>query len=252
MPERNRKDIGRKERLLNVIDLALEEAAELGFSPDDFLILASNRALEQKELLETTSIAFIGTSREQALYFRHELVPQAGIKITPFLLDEIENDLPAAKNSLQSFDLIVTTFLEIDQLQKLIQLPAVPVLGIALELELETIVRVARLPKNSSVALVCSSEAFALTVKESFQQTGITNLNIIPVTGTGASLAIVLDQVDVVAVSIDRVDEILNLERKIKVIKLKYRIDQGSLNMLRCYLADLRSQDQSKNGSDIL
>ena len=53
---------GRKGRLLKVVDLALEEAAELGFGPDDFLKLATTRALERKESLGTVDVAFIGTS----------------------------------------------------------------------------------------------------------------------------------------------------------------------------------------------
>ena len=60
---------GRKSRLLKVIDLALGEAAKLGFGPDDFLSLATARALEQKESLAAVNLAFVGTSQEQISYF---------------------------------------------------------------------------------------------------------------------------------------------------------------------------------------
>jgi DNA-binding transcriptional regulator YhcF (GntR family) len=236
---------GRKGRLLKVVDLALEEAAELGFGPDDFLKLATTRALERKESLGTVDVAFIGTSMEQALYFQRELVPQTGIKTVPFLLNEIQDDPATARKNLISYDLIVTTFPEIDKLQELIQPSAIPILGIALGLELETIVRIARLPKNSTLALVCSTEAFAATVKESLHDSGIDDLIIVPTTEAGAKLASVLVLADAVAVTAGRTAEVLNMMEKAKemeIIELRYRIDQGSLNMFRCYLTDLRNK----------
>ena len=92
LPEKRRKEkTGRKGRLLKVIDLALEEAAELGFGPDDFLNLVTTRALERKESLGTINLAFLATSREQVAYFKHELLPQTGIRIVPFLMEEIKS-----------------------------------------------------------------------------------------------------------------------------------------------------------------
>ncbi|NLJ81455.1 MAG: hypothetical protein GX335_10610, partial [Firmicutes bacterium] len=142
-------------------------------------------------------------------------------------------------------DLIATTFLDVDELQTLIKLPHIPTLGIVLELELETVVRVARLAQNSILAVVCSTDAFATTVKQSFCKSGIDNLDFIFTTASGEQLAKIIAQCDAVAVSAERTTEMLGWIQEgvqIEIIKLKYRIDQGSLNMLRCYLADLRNQ----------
>lgn len=236
---------GRKGRLLKVIDLALEEAAELGFGPDDFLHLATTRALERKESLGTISLAFIGTSPEQASYFQQELLPQTGVKIVTFLMDKIRDDPQAAREGLAPFDLIVTTFREIDKLHDLVQPLTTPILGVALRLELETIVRIARLPQGNTLDLVCSSEAFAATVENSLHHSGINGLTIMRSTEKGNQLASIIAKADAVAVTSDRIAEVLSLIQELEtkeIIELQYRIDQGSLNMLLCYLADLKNK----------
>jgi DNA-binding transcriptional regulator YhcF (GntR family) len=240
-----RGKVGRKGRLLKVIDLALEEAAELGFSPDDFLTLATTRALERKKQLEIIDVAFIGSCIEQACYFKHELATETGLKISPFLLQEIENDPITAKENLKLFDLIVTTLFDIDKLQALIHLPDIPVLGIALELELETVVQIARLPRNSTLALICSTNSFISTVKQSLCKAGIDGLDLQSTTSTEEQLTRIITQSNAIAVSINRITEALRWAQKgmqAEIIKLKYRVDHGSLNMLRCYLADLRNR----------
>ena len=233
---------GRKGRLLKVIDLALEEAAELGFSPDDFLNLATSRALERKDSIETINLAFVGTSEEQVSYFQRELGPQSGVKISPFLMEVIRDNPQSARERLSCLDLIVTTLLKIDELQNMIQPLATPIIGIALELELETIVQIARLPENSTLALICNSQTFADQVQNSLHRSGITGLSFIPSTAKGENLATAIAAGDAVAVASDRVDEVLSLIGKKVLIELRYRIDQGSLNMLRCYLVDLKNK----------
>ena len=236
---------GRKSRLLKVIDLALGEAAKLGFGPDDFLSLATARALEQKESLAAVNLAFVGTSQEQISYFQRELLPQTGVKIAPFFMQEIRNNPQAVQETLASFDLVVTTFPEVDELQHLLQPFATSVLGVALDLELETIVQIARLPKHSTLALITSSDAFASKVEKSLHHSGINGLNIVRSTENSTSLDSIIAKADAIAVSSERAAEVLSLvqERDCKeIIELLYRIDQGSLNMLHCYLMDLKNK----------
>lgn len=235
---------GRKGRLLKVIDLALEEAAELGFSPEDFLNLATSRALERKNSIETIDLAFVGTSEEQIFYFQQELGRQSGVKVKvhSFLMKEIKDNPRSARERLSSLDLIVTTLVKINELQDLIQPLATPIIGVALELEWETIVQMARLPKNSKLAIISTSQTFADQVQNTLHHSGITDLSFIPSTAQGEYLASVIAAADAVAVASSRVNEVLSLIDKKELIELRYRIDQGSLNMLRCYLVDLKNK----------
>ncbi len=82
-------------------------------------------------------------------------MPQTGVKIAPFFMQEIRNNPQAVQETLASFDLVVTTFPEVDELQHLLQPFATSVLGgVALDLELETIVQIARLPKKTALWLL--------------------------------------------------------------------------------------------------
>ncbi|BCV25018.1 GntR family transcriptional regulator [Gelria sp. Kuro-4] len=237
----NRKKTSRKERLLKVIDLALEEAAELGFSPDDFLAFTVGRARERKQLLSTVRLAFVAPADDQSEYFRQELVAEAGVKVVPFLLSRVKNRPEEARQEWRSVDLIVTTLPHVEAVKQLAYPLEKPVVGVSLELELETIVRIARLPEGSTLALVCRDPAFAQGVSEALRGAGIIGIHIRP--GTTAELKDILAGSDAVASSLDRLAEVKRLTDK-EVIPLQYRLDTGSINMLRCLLLDLKKQER--------
>ncbi|MGI6128703.1 MAG: GntR family transcriptional regulator [bacterium] len=232
---------GRKGRLLKVIDLALEEAAELGFSPDDFLSLATSRALERKESRGIINLAFVGTSEEQIYYFQRELLPLSEIKILPFLMEAIKDNPELAREKLAHQDLIVTTLIKIDELESLVQPLTTPIIGIALELELETIVQMARLPEHSTLALVCTSHTFVSQVQASLRRSGISTVTLVSSTAD-EDLASVLETADAVAAVSNRIGEVLASAPNKEIIELKYRVDQGSLSMLRSFFLDFKKK----------
>lgn len=239
----DKKRTSRKERLLRIIDLALEEAAELGFNPDDFLALAVSRAQEQKELLSTLRLAFVAPAGEQAEYFKEELLSETGVQVVPFLLAEIRERPEEARQRCLGIDLIVTTLGEVEEVERLLKPVGKPVVGVSLELELGTIVRIARMPAGSTLVLLCSEESFGEKVKQSLQSAGISGIRVKVSTDRSEGVKTLVGEAEAVAVSIDRLEEVKELAGK-EVIPLRYRLDAGSLNMLRCLLLDLRKRER--------
>ena len=103
--------------------------------------------------------------------------------------------------------------------------------------------------KSNTLALVCSSKAFAAKIEESLHRSGISGLSIIRSTDKDQKLASVIAKADAVAVTSDRTAEVLEIVHGTdtkEIIEVRYRIDQGSLNMLRCYLMDLKTRPEKE------
>ncbi|HHY92229.1 MAG TPA: GntR family transcriptional regulator [Firmicutes bacterium] len=241
----DRKKTSRKERLLKIIDLALEEAAELGFNPDDFLALTVSRARERKQLLSSVRLAFVSPTAELSEYFRQELAAETGVQVLTFPLSEVRNRPEGARREWLEVDLIVTTLAEADEVRHLVYPLEKPVVGAALELELETIVRIARLPEGSVLAVVSRERAFARSVSLALRSAGISGIEIreCPVGETETRNS--LTAADAIACSVECLSEVKEYEGKKEIIPLQYRLDTGSLNMLRALLLELKKQDRA-------
>jgi GntR family transcriptional regulator len=164
---------GRKERLIKMIDLAMEEASHIGFSIEDFTAIVMLQVRERKELLEQLQVAFIECNREQLDYFTRELELGSGVAIHPLLLDDLRAGTEGERNKLARMDLVVTTFYHLDEVREL-GAPADKILGIALEPELASIVHIARIPRETVVPVVCLTQTFGASVVEALSNVGLT------------------------------------------------------------------------------
>ncbi|NLW16271.1 MAG: GntR family transcriptional regulator [Firmicutes bacterium] len=239
----------RKQRLQRSIDDLLDTGASLGFSADEILEMVRKQVEAKQQLLNRIKIAFIECNREQVDYFARQLELESGVSITPLVLGEIRNDLEYVRAIAKDVDLVVTTFFHQDEVRAMI--PAgCRVLAIALDPHLETIVRIARIPRNKRLGLVCLSTNFAEKVVNSIRSAGIDYL---PIETTIAldetSVQGVIERSDVLLVSPGRRREVEKLcpEGK-EVIEFVYRPDQASVNLLKTALLEFKSQQARKEG----
>ncbi len=239
----------RKQRLQRSIDDMLDTATSLGFNADEVLDMVKEQIKIRQSLLNRVRIAFIECNREQVDYFARQLEVDSGVAITPLVLSEIRSDLEYVRAIAKEVDLVVTTFFHQDEVRAMI--PAEQqVLAIALDPQLETIVRIARIPRGSRLGLVCLSTNFAEKVINSIRSAGIDYL---PIESTiamdeGAVLRII-ERSDVLLVSPGRRREVERLcpEGK-EVIEFVYRPDQASVNLLKTALLEFRSQQAKEEG----
>ncbi len=236
-----------KERLLRMIDMCIEETMSLGFSLDEFLTLVQSRAREKKELLNRVKVAFVECNKEQLDYFTRELQLGAGVAIIPALLQQLLENPDEARRLSAEADLVVTTFFHLEEVKNLFGRKDKQILGIALDPLIESIVRIARLPKGKRVALVCLSEEFADRIKKSCDNAGIELRITSTTTRVPDELEVFLKGFDTVVVSPGRRREVERLMKKgTEVVEFMYKPDTGSINLLKSVIMEERRKPLSK------
>ncbi|MHB1651840.1 MAG: GntR family transcriptional regulator [Desulfitobacteriaceae bacterium] len=231
---------GRKDKVLRIIDMAMEEAVGLGFSIDDFISFVHVRGMEKKELLGRVKVGFIECNPEQLQDANWNLGP--GVTLVPISLSELQEG-SRERERLLAMDMVVTGVSHLAELKSLLNGLNVPLLGISLQPKLETVVRVAKLPLGQEVALVCKSMIFAEKVRESLQQAGLRpDLNILILKDTGSSnLKQALNQCSAVIVAPGLRGKVeKTLPENMEIIEYRFEPDVGSLNLLRGALLELK------------
>ncbi|NLJ33106.1 MAG: GntR family transcriptional regulator [Firmicutes bacterium] len=234
----------KKAKLIKVLDLAIEEAIQLSFRLDEFLLIAVKRAQEKKKFLGMVRVAFVAGTLEYCQYFVRELQPRAGISIKPLLFSQLHDNKELLSREFADIDLVVTTFFYLHEVRQLLSHLGKPVIGIAMNIEPETVVELARIPANQRVGLFCRTGYFAENIIEHLNSVGMGNLQLMVTQATSREeLLNVIDQVDVVAVSFDRKEEIVSLlAGKKPVIELKFRPDLGSVGILKTAILELQEK----------
>ena len=96
------------EKLINIVDKALDEALNSGYSLDEFSVVCHTRIEEKKEIIKNFKIAFIECNNEQLECFLKRIELGEGVTAVTVLLDDFKN--PKSTNEiLKNVDIIVTT-----------------------------------------------------------------------------------------------------------------------------------------------
>ena len=232
---------GSKDRLFRMIDMCIEETMALGFTLDEFATLTQGRVREKKELLGRIRVAFVECNREQLDYFARELELGAGVTILPVMLKDIAQDPEAAASLSAQADILVTTFFHLEEVKQIFAWTGKEILGIALDPSLESIVRIARLPKGKRVGMVCISEEFADRIRKSVENAGISLRLESTITRDAGELEKFVRSCDTLIVSPGRRREVEGvMKRNTEVTEFIYRPDAGSVNLLKSVIMEQR------------
>lgn len=232
----------RKDRLLKIVDIAIEEAAELGFNIDEFLVITHQRVMAKKEMLSKVRVAFIECNKEQLDHFSKDLHLNPGVSIVPILLEDFRCNMDEINRVVADTDLILTTFFHLQEVQELVKVKGIEIIGIALDPQLETIVKIARLPQGTRLGIVCLSETFVAKIKSSLRRAGIEYLEIHASTSKDPDvLQQFINRVDAIVVSPNRHREVTTLNNAHKPeIEFRYLPDTGSINVVKTALLELK------------
>lgn len=233
----------RKDLLMKIIDVAMEEGLQLGFSIDEFVELTNLRARQKVEMLNQVQVIVIECNREQVEYFAKRLQASSGISIKPMVLDELRSQMERFLPVITTADLIITTFFHYEEVKELVG-KRKNVLAIALDPQLETIVQIARIPTGKRVGLVCRSANFASKVLLALKNAGLDGMDIQVNYATDIDeLREFIEPLDVIIVSPGRRREVEAVaSRRHDIIEFVYTPDVASINLLRAALIDLRRQ----------
>ncbi len=239
------------ERLIKIIDTAFKSALSLGLNPDEFLIMAKKCVAERYQALQKIRIAFLECNKEQLDYFAREIELGTGVHVVPILISDLESSQKASF-LVDTADLIVTTFFHLKEVQNRFPDRREEILGIALDPVIESIVKIARLPRKSRVLLVCISNAFAERVLKSIEIAGIQELEVSVYTGKDPLiLKEQLKNKHAAIVSPGRFKTVSSIvNRRIPLIEFIYKPDAGSLNLLRSSVLEHRKSNSKQEAID--
>lgn len=237
----------RKERLLKIIDIAIEEAIALGFNIGDFTAITLDRAREKKRILSRVNIVLIECNREQVEYFAKELAHSVGVIINPILLGDLESKPHQFLSIIRKADIVITTLFHLQRVKEIVGDIGPEIISIALSPLLDSIVHIARIPNQAHVGIFCLSDNFADKMIASLRNAGIDHLRYSTFLGPAVKEVLLkqIASVDYIITSPGRKQELMNHTGK-EVIEFIYSPDQASINLLRASLMELSDKNFEK------
>lgn len=235
---------GCKDRLLKMIDLAMEEAIELGFSLDHFVSITYGRVKEKKELLDSLKIGFVECNNEQLYALARQLEEDLGVRVEPILLTDLKGAKEYLEDRLIDIDMLVTTVFHYDEVEELVKSFDKQVIALPLNLQLGILIKIAQIPKGTKVGLACFSSSFEARVRNSLASVGISKINMIDtISQDEVELKEFLAQVDLVIASPEKKRKIAPLlPPQMEIIELVYLPDKGMVNRLKTILLELKKE----------
>ena len=229
--------------LRRVIEHSLEEALTLEYTIEEFYKAVEDLVREKRELMQNLRLAFIECNIEQLLYFTDHLELDPHIHRIPVLLDDVKGGGPETLEALAASDIIVTSFYHVNEVQERLSHLGKQIVGISLEPEITTIIRIAKIPEESTVGIVTTSEDFRLIIRQILTSLGLRFTRILETTSRDdEAVREVVSQCNALLVSPQRRQQVAEMTRAgAAVIEFVFTPDRTSVNNLKVALMELQS-----------
>jgi GntR family transcriptional regulator len=241
-PQALRKE-NRRKLLEKTIEHALEEALALEFSMEEFVEAAREFVAEKRQMMERIHLVFIECNIEQLGYFTDHLELDPHIHRFPVLLEDLKREDPATMAAVRKCDIIVTSFYHMDEVQKRLAHLGRPIVGISLEPEIGTIIRIAKIPRERTVGIVTTSDRFRRIIRDVLGELGLSFAGLLETSSTSRqSIKRLVERCDAVLVSPKRrqlVEQLAAPGRE--VIEFMFTPDRTSINNLKVALLELKN-----------
>lgn len=224
--ERARSTSAARDRAREIFDAAIRDCLELGLSADDIRELVSSVSGYAADFMP--KVAFVECNDDRAKYFSEELNQHLPVPVEPLVLGEFEAD------AVQSH-LVLTTFFHLAEVRRLFRGTGAEVVAIVVAPHLQTLVQIAQVPKNRTIGVWWRTEDQAASVRDSFAQTGVTNIRVLE-TGSDDEL----DGVELVIVPSETPGFKERLEGRVRVLEYGNVLDAASLRMVQDVIRDLQ------------
>ncbi|MCM0649432.1 GntR family transcriptional regulator [Clostridium swellfunianum] len=229
------KAYGIKDKIIKFVDLGLEEALETGIDPDEFLEIVALRINEKKEQMSKMTAVYIECNVEQARMFSQQLSKSTNMNIIPLTLPDLHKMEQSTKDLIEKSQVIIATFNHVNEVKELTGSFKREVLGIAINPDLGTIVKIARFPDGVKFGFICISEEFKFKIRGALEEAGLGNINIVySNTHDEEELKEIINNSDVLIVSPGRYNDVKELNKDNKeIIRFLYSLDDGSVKALK-------------------
>lgn len=236
------KQHSKRGKLLKLIDMSFEEALEMGIDSKEFLAIAQERIKEKEAFIKGVNAIFIECNIEQANSFAKELGKWTNLNIVPLVLQDLETSNDSTKKILQEAQLIIATFNHVNEVKALTTELKKDVFGVAINPSLETIVKIARYPRETKFGLICLSKEFHFKVGSALNSAGLENLVIEGTTSRRVEdCEKIINACDVIIVSPGRREEVKRISKGEKeIISFDYYLDQDSVKAIISKIIEIK------------
>lgn len=233
-----------KEKIIKFVDLGLEEAIETGMDVDEFLDIVAQRVKEKKEIMSKITALYVECNIEQSRMFSKQLTESTNMNVIPFTLSDIMDMNEEKKNIIEKCQVIIATFNHVNEVARLTKPFKKEIIGVAINVDLQTIVKIARYPEETKFGFVCMSQEFMFKARGALEKAGLGNINIQYTNATDRDeLKKITNSSDVIIVSPGRykdVKEIIGEEKE--VLRFIYSLDDSSIKALKSKIIELKYQ----------
>lgn len=222
----------RRGRLIRIIDDAMAKVVELGFTVDQFAAIASIRAIEKTQAVKELRVAVVDCAAEYIQRFISQIGQNANVCFESVILSELISG-KVSRDLLQACDVVITT-LEHQSVVIGLMGNANKVIAVAAVPNLEAVIKLARLPANTKVAIVAKTQEFKEKLEKLLERAMINHLDLVLIQSDDRKeIQSLINQYNVIIVSEERetlVNQIAADHQE--VITFYYEIDRGSLNQV--------------------
>jgi hypothetical protein len=153
----------------------------LGFSAEEFCSILYARVQTTPPAVRTAraSAVFIECNRPQIEALSKELEKELPLTVEPMLIQDFKSLVERSPESVNRYDVIVTTFYHIKDVQTALAGTGKEAVGLMLNTSLDALMRLTALPANTVVGVACVDPAGSENLKLSIEQAGLTHLKLI-------------------------------------------------------------------------
>ena len=230
-----------KEKIYKFLDLAFEEAIESGMDHKDLLELVGIYTEDKVERMNRIKAIYVECNVEQSRMFSRQLSDSTNMTVVPITLNDLRSMNDSTKKAVENSQIIVSTFNHVNEVTRLTSGFSKEILGVAINADIGTIVKIARYPANTRFGFFCMSEEFMFKIKQALEEAGLGDINIIYSNSfDNKEVKSIIESSDVLLVSPGRYKDIaeINMDNK-DIIKFIYSLDDGSVKALKSKIVEL-------------
>ncbi|NIQ18101.1 MAG: hypothetical protein GTN43_04810, partial [Candidatus Aenigmarchaeota archaeon] len=164
------------------------------------------------------------------------------IRRIPILLEDLRNHDDEKIQKVVDCDIVVTSFYHLREVQEYLGYLDMPIIGINIEPDVATLVKVARIPQDHKVGIITTSIQFAREIREVLEKLNITFSEIFETTSTNANtVKQLVRKCDAVLVSPKQKNAVKDYAMDgTGVIEFVFTPDRTSINNLKLGIIELK------------
>lgn len=225
-----RRDAVRHDQAQQVMAEAVTQCLELGLSADEIATIAYHESLHAQH--DTLRLLFVECNRERADSFASKLSTRLEMPVVPLVLGAFGPD------DLAGADLVITTFFHLAEVRALAAgQPAPEVLAIVVAPHVQTLVKLAQIPKNKRIGILYWTQDQAETIRQSLVDTGLGRIEVLDSASEEE-----LEGIDLLVMPSENPELREEVGDAVPVVEYGNVLDEASVRMVVDVINDLRGR----------